>query len=162
MVVSIVIAILLFHAVIACFREDKARERRKATQRDLPRERLLPRHYKSFVEMERALWYATEDSQRTADWDRRKLKLRGAELQVVKEYVRGLEKDFEIGNRIFAVVVSQSPEVTVFRQLEWQRISKIELPYHGWHALIRLHLWTGRISPGELNKFTQVVATLAF
>ncbi len=102
------------------------------------------------------------NSQRTADWDRRKLKLRGAELQVVKEYVRGLEKDFEIGNRIFAVVVSQSPEVTVFRQLEWQRISKIELPYHGWHALIRLHLWTGRISPGELNKFTQVVATLAF
>src|SRR6266446_2652530 len=120
--VSAILAILLFYAVIATFREDKARERRKATQRDLPRERLLPRHYKSFVEIERKLWDATQDSQRTADWDRRKIKLRPAELQVVKEYVCGLQKDFEIGNRIFAIVVSQSPEVTIFRQLEWQRI----------------------------------------
>ncbi len=159
--VSTVLAILLFYALIARLREDRARERRVATQRDLPREQLLPRHYKSFVDIEKKLWDATEDNQRIADWDRTKIKLRPAELQVVREYVQSLQKDFEIGNRIFAVVVSRSPEVTIFPQLEWQRI-RIELPYHAWRTLIRIHLWTGRISPMELKQFTQVVATLAY
>ncbi|SRR6266404_145116 len=158
---SAILAILLFSALIATLREDGARERRVVTQRDLPREQLLPRHYKSFADIEKRLWNATEDRQRTTDWDRTKIKLRPAELQVVGEYVQGLQRDFKIGNRIFAVVVSRSAEVTIFRQLEWQRI-KIELPYHGWRTLIRFHLWTGCVSPMELKQFTQVVATLAY
>src|SRR5882762_7631909 len=100
--VSTILAILLFYALIAMLREDKARERRVVTQRDLPRERLLPRHYQSFVDIEKRLWDATENRQRTADWDRANIKLRPVELQAVREYVQGLQNDFEIGNRIFA------------------------------------------------------------
>jgi hypothetical protein len=158
---SVVLAVLLLFTLIKVLREDGARERRVMTQRDLPREQLLPRHYKSFVNVEKRLWVATEDSQRTANWDGVKIKLRPAELAVVREYIQGLHQDFKIGNRIFGVVVSRCPEVKIFRQLEWQRI-RIELPYHGWRTLMRFHLWTGSVSPRELEQFTQVVATLAY
>jgi hypothetical protein len=158
---STFVAILLILVTVASLKEQKARQRRVETQRDLPREELLPRHYKSFVDVENKMWAATEESARTAKWDTTLIKLRAAELRLVREYVHGLKKDFDIGNRIFAVVVSRSPEVTIFRQLEWQRI-KTELPYHGWRTLVRFHLWTGRVSPMELKRFTQVVATLAY
>src|SRR5260370_20522421 len=128
LVVSTILVILLLHSVIRLLREDKARERRAVTQRDLPRELLLPRHYKSFVEIERKLWAATEDSQRTADWDRSKIKLPAPELLVVREYVRGLREDFAQGNRIFAVVVSHSHDEQILKQMEWHRI-KIEFQY---------------------------------
>jgi hypothetical protein len=158
---SVILAILLFIALIAILREDTARERRVVTQRDMPREQLLPHHYHSFVEVENKLWAATAEDARTAKWDTTLLKLRTVELQLVGEYVQGLQRDFKTGNRIFAVVVSRCPEAEIFRRLEWQRI-KIELPYHGWRALIRFHLWTGRVSPMELKHLTQVVATLAY
>ena len=158
---STFLAILLILVTFAALKEQKARQQRIETQRDMPRERLLPQYYKSFVEVENKLWAATQESARTAKWDATPIKLRATELQLVREYVQGLQKDFEIGNRIFAVLVSQSPEVTIFRRLEWHRI-KIELPYHAWRTSIRFHLWTGRILPMELKQFTQVVATLAY
>jgi hypothetical protein len=158
---SVILAILLFFTLIAILREEKAREGRVVTQRDMPREQLLPHHYQSFVEVENKLWAATPEEARTAKWDAILLRLRTAELQLVREYVQGLQGDFKTGNRIFAVVVSRCPKVEIFRRLEWQRI-KIELPYHGWRTLIRFHLWTGRISPKELKNLTQVVATMAY
>lgn len=159
--VSLVLAILLIYATFALLKEQKARQRRVETQRDMPREQLLPRYYKSFVEVENGLWAATEESGRTTKWDTTPIKLRPAELQLVRGYVQELQKDFEIGNRVFPVVVSHSPEVKTFRQLEWHRI-KIEFPYYNWRTLIRFRLWTGRISPMELKQLTQIVAALAY
>jgi hypothetical protein len=159
--VSAILAILLFYAIIAILREDKARERRIVAQRDLPREQLLPRHYKSFVDIEKRLWEATEDSQRTADWDRTKIKLRPADLLVVREYVQGLREDFAQGNRIFSVVIGRSPDEKILTQLEGHRM-KLEFPYYASLALVRFRLQMDRVSPRELQRLTQAVATMAY
>ncbi len=158
---SLILAGALLYATFAFLKEQQARERRVAAQRDLPRERLLPHHYKSFAEVENKLWSATAEGARTAKWDTTRIQLQAAELQLAREYVQGLQKDFEIGNRIFAVVIARSPEVRILRQLEWQRI-KIEFPYHTWYALICFRLWMGQVSPGELQRLTEIVATLAY
>jgi hypothetical protein len=158
---SVFLAIALLYVTFAYLKDQKARERRIETQRDLPREQLLPRHYKSFVEVENKLWAATAEGARTAKWDTRLIELRAAEAQLVREYVHGLKKDFDIGNRIFAVVISRSPDLRILRQLEWQRV-KIEFPYHTRYALICLSLWIGRVSPTQLRRLTEIVATLAY
>src|SRR5258708_31762644 len=116
--VYVVLAIVLLYERVALLREQKARQRRLETQRAWPREQLLPRHYKSFVEVENKLWAATAEGARTAKWDTTPIELRVAEAQLVREYVHGLKKDFDIGNRIFAVVISRSPEVRILRQLD--------------------------------------------
>jgi len=158
---SLILAGALLHITFAYLKQQNARERRLAAQRDLPREQLLPRHYKSFVEVENKLWAATVEGARTAEWDTTQIKLRPAELRLAREYVQGLQKDFEVGNRIFAVVIGHSPEVKMLRQLEWQRI-KIEFPYHTWRVWICLRLWMGQVSPGELRHLTEIVSTLAY
>jgi hypothetical protein len=158
---SAILAILLLFAVIALLKEDKARERRRAIQRDMPRERLLPRHYKSFVDIEKKLWDATEASQRTADWERTRIKLRGAELQVVRDYVQGLREDFAQGSRIFSVVIGRSPDEKILKQLEWHRI-EIEFPYYASLALVYFRMRMDRVSPLELQRLTQAVATMAY
>src|SRR5438876_5207190 len=159
--VSVVLVILLLYAVIALLREEKAWERRRATQRDLPRELLLPRHYKSFVVIEKKLWEATEASQRTPDWEKTRIKLRTAELQAVREYVQGLREDFVQGNRIFSVVIGRSPDEQILKDLEWHRL-KIEFPYYALLALVRFRLRMDRVSPRELQHLTQAVATMAY
>jgi hypothetical protein len=131
------------------------------TQRDLPRELLLPRHYKSFVEIERKLWSATEDNQRTADWDMTKIKLPAAELLVVGEYVLGLREDFAQGNRIFSVLVSHSHDEQILKQMELHRI-KIEFQYYTSLASVGFRLRMHRVSPRELQRLTQAVATMAY
>ena len=158
---SLILAGALLYATFAFLKEQQVRERRVAAQRDLPREKLLPHHYKSFVQVESKLWSATAESARTAKWDTARIKFRATELHLAREYVQGLQKDFEIGDRIFAVVISRSPEVGILRRLEWQRI-KIELPYHICYALICFRLWMGQVSPSELRRLTQIVATLAY
>ena len=158
---SLILAGALLYITFAYLKQQNARERRLAAQRDLPREQLLPRHYKSFVEVENKLWAATAEGARTAEWDTTQIKLRPAELRLAREYVQGLQKDFEVGNRIFAVVIGHSPEVKMLRQLEWQRI-KIEFPYHTWRVWICLRLWMGQVSPGELRHLTEIVSTLAY
>ena len=157
---SVLLASAFLYATFAYLKEPKARERRIEKQRDLPRGQLLPHHYRSFVEVENKLWAATAEGARTATWGRTRMKLRAAELQLARDYVQGLQKDFEIGSRIFAVVISRSPDVRILRQLEWQRI-KIEFPYYTWRALICFRLWTGQVSPSELRRLTEIVATLA-
>jgi hypothetical protein len=161
LIVSTILLIMLLDAVIRLLREDKTRERRVATQRDLPRELLLPRHYKSFVEIERKLWAATADSKRGAGWDRMKIKLPAVELEVVREYVRGLRQDFAKANRIFGVVVSHSQDEQVLKQIEMRRI-KLEFQYHTSLVLVRFRLRMHRVSPWELQRLTQAVATMAY
>ena len=158
---SMLLAIALLYLTFAYLKQQNARERRIETQRDLPREQLLPHHYKSFVEVENKLWAVTTESARTNDWDTTRIRLRPAELQLAREYVRGLQEDFEIGNRIFAVITGHSPEVRTLRHLDWQRI-KIEVPYHAWNAWICFRLWMGQASPAELRHLTEIVATLAY
>src|SRR6266478_2882643 len=125
---SLILAGALLYITFVYLKQQNARERRMEAQSDLPREQLLPHHYKSFVEVENKLWAATAEGARTANWDTARIELRAAEALLVREYVHGLKKDFEIGNRIFAVVISCAPEVRVLRRLEWQRV-KIEFPY---------------------------------
>ena len=161
LMLSLILAGALLYATFAFLKEQQVRERRVAAQRDLPREQLLSHHYKSFVQVESKLWSATAESARTAKWDTARIKFRATELHLAREYVRGLQKDFEIGNRIFSVVIGRSPDVRILRQLEWQRI-KIELPYYIWYAVIYFRLWTGWISPIELRRLTEIVATLAY
>ncbi len=158
---SAILAILLLFAVIALLRDDKARERRRAIQRDMPREQLLPRHYKSFVDIEKKLWEATEASQRTADWERTRIKLRGVECHLVRDYVEGLREDFAQGNRIFSVVIGRSSDEQILKQLEWHRM-KIEFPYYASLALVRFRLRMDRVSPRDLQRLTQAVATMAY
>jgi len=158
---SLILAGALLYITFVYLKQQNARERRMEAQSDLPREQLLPHHYKSFVEVENKLWAATAEGARTAEWDTTQIKLRPAELHLAREYVQGLQKDFEVGNRIFAVVIGHSPEVKMLRQLEWQRI-KIEFPYYVWHRLICFRLWMGQVSPGELRRLTEIVATLAY
>src|SRR5437660_1047109 len=158
---SAILAVLFIFAVVALLREEKARERRKASQRDMPRDQLLPRHYKSFVDIEKKLWEATEPGQRTPGWEKTSIKLQRAELHVVREYVKGLREDFARGNRIFSVVIGRSPEAKILKQLEWHRI-KIEFPYYASLALVRFRLWMDRVSPRDLQHLTQHVATMAY
>jgi hypothetical protein len=158
---SAILAILLLYAVIALLREDQARERRIVMQRDLPREQLLPRHYKSFVEIENKLWAATEGDQRTSCWDNTSIKLRAAESQAVREYVYGLREDFAQGNRIFSVVIGRSPEERILKQMDWHRI-KIEFRYYTSLVLVGFRLRIDRVSPRELRQLTQAVATMAY
>jgi hypothetical protein len=158
---SVILAGTLLYVTLAYLKAQRVQERRVAAQRDLPREQLLPRHYKSFVEVENKLWAATAEGARTPKWDATPIELHAAEALLVRDYVHGLKEDFEIGNRIFAVVISRTPEVRVLRQLEWQRV-KIEFPYHARYALICFSLWTGRVSPIELRRLTEIVATLAY
>jgi hypothetical protein len=161
LVVSTILAILLLDVVIRLLREDKARERRVVMQRDLPRELLLPRHYKSFVDIEKRLWAATEDSRRGAGWERTKIKLPAVELEAIRQYVRGLKEDFVRGNRIFAVVISHSHDEQILKQMEWHRI-KIEFQYYKSLVSVGFRLRLDRVSPLELQRLTQAVATMAY
>jgi len=159
--VSATLAVLLLCAVFALLRDDKARERRIAAKRELPRQQLLPGHYRSFVEIEKKLWAAAEDSQRTTAWDKTKVKLRTAEWQSVREYVRGLREDFARSNRIFSVVVRDSPDEQILKTMEWHR-NKIALQYYASLILVDVRLRTGRVSPRELHQLTQAVAAMAY
>src|SRR5712692_9636049 len=105
-----VLAAILLSLTLLFLRRHRAQQRRIATHRELPRERLLPGRYKSFTELENKLWASTEQYSRSADWDTMRIKLRPAELRLIQDYVQGLRKDFELGNRIFAVVIVHSPE----------------------------------------------------
>jgi hypothetical protein len=158
---SAFLAIILFLSAVIYLKEQKAQQHRAATQRDLPRELLLPRHYKSFVEVEKKLWAAAEESERSAQWDIGKIRLRATEAQLVREYVQGLRQDFAQGNRIFSVVIGRSPNVRILKELEAHRL-KIEFPYYALCLLVRLRLWTHRVSLRELRRLTEVVSTMAY
>src|SRR6266567_3260215 len=157
---SAIFATLLFLALIYFLIEQHAQERRIATQQDVPREELLPRHYKSFVEVENRLWAATEERERPR-WDTGTIRLRQPEAEIVRDYVRGLQKDFARANRIFSVVIGRSPSAEILIQMERHRL-KTELPYYALRVLVCLRLWMNRVSMKELRLLTDFVSTMAY
>ena len=157
---SAILVILFLLLTFKYLKDQKAQERRTATQRDLSREQLLPSHYKSFVEVENKLWAAVEENARPK-WDAGTIRLRDAEVRLVRDYVRGLRQDFVQANRIFSIVISRSPSAKTLKQLERHR-SKIELPYIALCAVVRLRLWTDRVSMRELRRLTELVASMAY
>ncbi len=159
--VSIVLTILLALSLIFFLRQQKDIERRIASQRNTPREQLVPRHYKSFAEVDKTLWVAVQQQNRSTVWDDVRFKGQEPGFQIVQDYVRRVREDFRRGHRIFGQVIIHSPEMRLFAQLEWQRV-KIELAYYKWCALAWLRLRTIGISVHDLRQLTEIVATLAF
>src|SRR5712692_5908504 len=159
--VSIVLTILLALSLISFLRQQKDIERRIASQRNTPREQLLPRHYKSFTEVEKTLWVAVHKQERSTVWEDVRFKGREPEFKIVRDYIYRLREDFQRGHRIFGQVIIHSPEMKLLAQLEWQRV-KIELAYYKWCALAWLRLRTVGISIHDLRRLTEIVATLAY
>lgn len=159
--VSAFLASLLLLTIIVYLNQQQAQQRRAAVQRNLPRELLLPRHYKSFVEVENKLWAATDDSERSARWETGSIRLGTSEAPLVREYVRGLRQDFAQGNRIFSVVIGCSPDARILAQMEAHRM-RIEFPFYALCVLVRFRLWTDRVSLNELRRLNELVATMAY
>ncbi len=159
--VSIFLVVLLTISLVQFLRVQRDIERRKASQQNTPRDRLVPRHYKSFTEVEKTLWEAVQQQKRSTAWEDVRFKGRQPEFQIVQDYVRRVREDFRRGHRIFGQVIIHSPEMKLFAQLEWQRV-KIEVVYYKWCVLAWLRLRTVGISIHELRQLTEIVATLAF
>ena len=155
---AILVLVFLF-LLFAYLRQQKAQERRAAYQKDLPREELLPHHYKSFVQIENTLWANTRESERHK-WDTEVMILQDSELHLVRQYVDGLRSDFARANRIFSAIIIRSPDEKVLIQLERQRL-KIEFPYYAVCALVRFRLWRKRVAITELRLLTELVSTIA-
>src|SRR6266436_667720 len=146
---SIFLVVLLAISLIHFLRIRRDIERRIASQRNTPRDQLVPRHYKSFTEVERTLWEAV------------RFKGREPEFQIVQDYLRRVREDFRRGHRIYGQVIIHSPELKIFAELEWHRM-KIEFAYYGWCALAWLRFRTIGISIHDLRQLTEIVATLAY
>ena len=159
--ISIALVVFLAISLILFLRQQRDIERRIASQRNVPREKLVPRHYKSFTEVEKALWAAVQQQKRSAAWGDVRFQGREPEFKIVRDYVHGLREDFQRGHRIFGQVIIHSPEMKLFAQLEWQRV-QIEFAYYRWCASAWLRLQTGGISIDDLRQLTEIVATLAY
>ncbi len=159
--VSIVLAILLALSLISFLRQQKDIERRIASQRSTPREQLVPRHYKSFTEVEKTLWVTVQQQKRPTAWEDVRFKEREPEFKIVRDYIHGLREDFQRGHRIYGQVIIHSPELKIFAELEWHCM-KIEFAYYRWWALAWLRLRTVGISIHDLRRLTEIVATLAY
>jgi len=158
---SIFLVVLLAISLIHFLRIQRDIERRIAAQRDTPRDQLVPRHYKSFTEVEKTLWETVQQQKRSTVLEDVRFKRREPEFQIVQEYVRRVREDFRRGHRIYGQVIIHSPELKIFAELEWHRI-KIEFAYYRWCAVTWLRFRTVGISIKELRQLTEIVATLAF
>ena len=156
----IFLAILLLSLTVLFVHQQTDRAQRIAIQKDFPREHLVPRHYKSFTEVENKLWEATPEHERSSSWDTTRLDPRRPEFQIVHDYIRSLREDFQQGHRIFGQVIIRSPQVKLLVRLEWQRV-QIELSYYPCYALVWFGLRTRGISLKQLRQLTQIVVTLA-
>lgn len=158
---SALLVVILATLAVIFLRQQKTLDRRTALQRDLPREQLVPRHYKTFTEVENRLWAAVQNQTRPGTWENARFRLKEPEFHIVREYVNGLREDFQRGHRIFGCVILHSPEMKLFAQMEWERL-KIELAYYRCCALLWLRLRTSGISIKELRQLTEIVGTLAY
>lgn len=157
----VLLVILLTVLSMVFLLDQKTMERRLALQEDLPRERLVPRHYKSFTEVEKQLWQAVQGQQRSEPWENVRFERGEPQFAMALAYVHRLREDFQKGHRIFGQIILHSPEMTLCAQLEWERI-KIEWAYYRWCFSIWFHLKTIGISMKELRQLTEVVATLSY
>jgi hypothetical protein len=158
---SILLAILLAVALVVFLRTQRDIERRIASQRNTPLDQLVPRHYKSFTQVEAALWSAVREHKRSMTWEEVRFTTREPEFRIIRDYIGGLRDDFHRSHRIFGQVIIHSPDMKLFGQLEWQRV-KIEVAYYKWCMLAGLRLRTVGISIQELRQLTEIVATLAY
>jgi hypothetical protein len=158
---SVILTILLALALIRFLRSQREIERRISSQKNTPREQLVPRHYKSFTQVESALWSAVQEHKRSMTWEEVRFKAREREFEMVRDYIDDVRDDFRRGHRIYGQVIIHSPELKMFAPLEWQRV-KIELAYYKWCALAWLRLNTVGISIQDLRKLTEIVTTLAY
>src|SRR5258708_2371471 len=158
---SIFLVVLLAIALIQFLWTQRDIERRMASQRNTPRDQLVPRHYKSFTEVEKTLWEAVQQQKGLTAWEDVRFRGREPEFQIVQDYLRRVREDFRRGHRIYGQVIIHSPELKIFAELEWHRM-KIEFAYYGWCALMWFRLRTVGISIHELRQLTEIVATLAF
>jgi hypothetical protein len=158
---SVILTMLLALSLARFLRGQKEIKRRIFSQRNIPREHLLPRHYKSFTQVESALWAAVQEHKRSMTWDEVRFTERETEFEIVRDYLDGVRDDFRRGHRIYGQVIIHSPELKMFAQLEWQRV-KIELAYYKWCALAWLRLRTRGISIHDLRQLTEIVATLSY
>ncbi len=158
---SIFLVVLLAISLVLFLRTQRDIERRIASQRNTPRDQLVPRHYKSFTEVEKILWAAVQQQKNSTVWEDVRFKGREPEFQIVQDYVRRVREDFRRGHRIYGQVIIHSPELKIFAELEWHRM-KIEFAYYRWCALMWFRLRTVGISIHELRQLTEIVATLAF
>ncbi|PYU67915.1 MAG: hypothetical protein DMG49_17445, partial [Acidobacteria bacterium] len=95
--VSIGLVILLALSLVLFLRQQKDIERRIASQRDVPRENLLPRNYKSFTDVEKTLWAAVQQQKPSTAWEDVRFTGQEPEFQIVQDYVRGVREDFRRG-----------------------------------------------------------------
>jgi len=157
----LVLALVLFGSLLLLLYRERSEKRRLASEENLPIEHRLPRHYRSFAEVEKKLWTATEEYEQKGAWETARLSLRPPELKVVRDYLDGLREDFQRGNRIFLAVIRHSPDSSLLAQLEWQR-SKIQVSFQLWYMVVSLRLSTDTISVKELRRPTDIVAALAY
>jgi hypothetical protein len=154
------LGIVLLVSLILFLRQQKAQTRRIIAQQDVPCDQLVPRHYKSFTVIETDLWKATNDLREARAWDAVRFGHHLHDFEILHNYLRGLRQDFQQGNRIFGRVISHSPEMEMFAQLEAERC-RIEVSFYIWYALACFRLRTSGISIKELRHLTQIIATLA-
>ncbi len=157
----IALALILLGSLLDLLYSERSQKRRLALESDLLIEHRIPRHYKNFVEVEKKLWQAADNYKRTDAWEFTRLTLRSAELEVVREYLRGLREDFQRGNRIFGAVILHSPNTRILGQLEWQR-SKFQLSFRFWYLMISMRLGWNAVSVDELRRLTEIVTNLAY
>ncbi len=160
-ILSVVLTALFCVLMVWFWFQQRAIERRIAAQKDLPRERLVPRHYQSFTDVEHKLWAATQEKGRAAVWGTMKFTPKQPEFEIVREYVCGLREDFRRAFNIYGQVIIRSPEVGIFALLEWHRV-KSEFAYCRWIFLAWLRLRTVGISVNDLRELTEIVATIAY
>ncbi|SRR5712692_963496 len=157
----VILAAALFASLLILVLREKSEKRRLALEKDLPIEQRLPRHYRSFAEVEKKLWLATEAYEQKGAWENMQLSVRPSELRIVRDYLAGLREDFHRGNRIFGAVILRSPNISFFTQLEFRRLM-IQLSFHFWYRVICARLRTRAISVTELRRITDIVASLAY
>jgi hypothetical protein len=132
MMFYILLSVLLFASLVVFWRQQNDIARRMAAQKNVSREELVPRHYKSFTEVERQLWAAVQEHKLGSDLERVRFKVREPEFQIIRDYVRGVRDDFKRGHRIWGQIIIRCPEGKLLAQLEWQRIkATFEREGHG-------------------------------
>jgi hypothetical protein len=156
----VALVIVLFALLVLFLRQQKAQTRRTVAHRDVPREELLPRHYKSFTAIENELWHATNSLPDGRAWDGVRFGLQQHEFEMLNDYLHGLRDDYQKGRHILGQVIAHSPEMELFAQLEWERC-RIQASFCFSYALARFRLRTAGVSVKELRGLTEIVASLS-
>jgi hypothetical protein len=156
-----ILPLALCASLIYLLYADWREKRRVELEKDLPRDHHLPRHDRSFLMIEKKLWDAMEPLGRTDRWFSATFRLPTPEVKFVRAYLRDLREDFDRGNRVYAAVVRQIPEMSMLARLEWRRL-RINCSFQVRYRIVSIRLVTQRLSVHELYQLSDVVATFAY